>query len=191
MQTFIDLFLHLDTLMPQVAAQYGPWIYALLFVIIFAETGLVVTPILPGDSLLFAAGALAATIDPLTNQHVLRVELVLGLLLVAAILGDAVNYSVGHYIGPKVFAAGDDTGLAAQAPEPESPGAGARVLREVRRQGGGARALGADRPHVRAVRRRGRLDDLPHLRVLQRRRRRDLGRRVRRGRLRLRQRAVS
>ena len=111
MQTFIDLFLHLDTLMPQVAAQYGPWIYALLFVIIFAETGLVVTPILPGDSLLFAAGALAATIDPLTNQHVLRVELVLGLLLVAAILGDAVNYSVGHYIGPKVFAAGDDTGL--------------------------------------------------------------------------------
>jgi membrane-associated protein len=111
MQTFIDLFLHLDTLMPQVAAQYGPWIYALLFVIIFAETGLVVTPILPGDSLLFAAGALAATIDPATGQHILRVELVLVLLLVAAILGDAVNYSVGHYIGPKVFAAQDDAGL--------------------------------------------------------------------------------
>ena len=101
MQTFIDLFLHLDTLLPQLAASYGPWIYALLFLIIFAETGLVVTPILPGDSLLFAAGALAATIDPATGAHILRVELVLGLLLIAAILGDAVNYSVGHYIGPQ------------------------------------------------------------------------------------------
>jgi membrane-associated protein len=110
MQTFIDLFLHLDTLMPQVAAQYGPWIYGLLFLIIFAETGLVVTPILPGDSLLFAAGALAASIDPLTGAHILRVELVIGLLLVAAILGDAVNYSVGHYIGPRVFSAGDNAG---------------------------------------------------------------------------------
>jgi membrane-associated protein len=110
MQPFIDLFLHLDTLLPQVAAQYGPWIYGLLFLIIFAETGLVVTPILPGDSLLFAAGALAATIDPLTGAHVLRVELVLVLLLVAAILGDAVNYSVGHYIGPRVFSATDDAG---------------------------------------------------------------------------------
>jgi membrane-associated protein len=111
MQPFIDLFLHLDTLLPQVAAQYGPWLYGLLFLIIFAETGLVVTPILPGDSLLFAAGALAATIDPLTGAHVLRVELVLGLLLIAAILGDAVNYSVGHYIGPRVFSATDDAGL--------------------------------------------------------------------------------
>jgi membrane-associated protein len=111
MQTFIDLFLHLDTLLPHFAVQYGPWIYGLLFLIIFAETGLVVTPILPGDSLLFAAGALAASIDPLTGQHILRVELVIGLLLIAAILGDAVNYSVGHYIGPKVFAASDDAGF--------------------------------------------------------------------------------
>jgi membrane-associated protein len=110
MQTFIDLFLHLDTLLPTVAAQYGPWIYGLLFLIIFAETGLVVTPILPGDSLLFAAGALAATIDPETGRHVLRVELVIALLLIAAILGDAVNYSVGHYIGPRVFSATDDAG---------------------------------------------------------------------------------
>jgi membrane-associated protein len=111
MQTFIDLFLHLDTLLPQFAGQFGPWIYGLLFLIIFAETGLVVTPILPGDSLLFAAGALAASIDPATGQHILRVELVLVLLLIAAILGDAVNYSVGHYIGPKVFSASDDAGL--------------------------------------------------------------------------------
>ncbi|MEA3214379.1 MAG: rane-associated protein, partial [Acidimicrobiia bacterium] len=111
MQTFIDLFLHLDTLLPTVAAQYGPWLYGLLFLIIFAETGLVVTPILPGDSLLFAAGALAATIDPVTQQHVLRVELVFVLLVMAAILGDAVNYSVGHYIGPKVFSSNDNAGL--------------------------------------------------------------------------------
>ncbi len=110
MQTFIDLFLHLDTLLPQVAGQYGPWIYGLLFLIIFAETGLVVTPILPGDSLLFAAGALAATINPETGGPVLRVDVVIGLLLVAAILGDAVNYSVGHYIGPRVFSATDDAG---------------------------------------------------------------------------------
>jgi membrane-associated protein len=110
MESFIDLFLHLDTLLPKVASQYGPWIYALLFLIIFAETGLVVTPILPGDSLLFAAGALAASIDPTTGQHILRVELIIALLLVAAILGDAVNYAVGHYIGPKVFTATDSSG---------------------------------------------------------------------------------
>jgi membrane-associated protein len=92
------------------AIQYGAWIYALLFVTIFAETGLVVTPILPGDSLLFAAGALAASIDPATGQHILRVELILVLLLTAAILGDAVNYSAGHYVGPRVFTATDSTG---------------------------------------------------------------------------------
>jgi len=111
MQPLIDLFLHLDTLLPQVAAQYGTWLYVLLFLVIFAETGLVVTPFLPGDSLLFAAGALAATIDPETGQHVLRVEVVAALLLAAAVLGDAVNYAVGHYVGPKVFSSTDDAGL--------------------------------------------------------------------------------
>jgi membrane-associated protein len=111
MQTFIDLFLHLDTLLPQLAGQYGPWLYGLLFLVIFAETGLVVTPILPGDSLLFAAGALAASINPDTGTHILRVELVVGLLILAAVLGDAVNYAVGHYIGPRVFSGTDNTGL--------------------------------------------------------------------------------
>jgi membrane-associated protein len=111
METFVDLFLHLDQHLRDVALQYGPWIYGLLFLIVFAETGLVVTPILPGDSLLFAAGALAASIEPTTGQHLLRVELVTGLLLAAAILGDAVNYAVGHYVGPRVFTATDDTGL--------------------------------------------------------------------------------
>ena len=110
METFVDLFLHLDQHLRDVAIAYGPWIYGLLFVIIFAETGLVVTPILPGDSLLFAAGALAATPGP-SGAPILRVELVTGLLLVAAILGDAVNYAVGHYIGPRVFTATDESGL--------------------------------------------------------------------------------
>ena len=110
MATLIDFILHIDAHLLELAGEYGVWLYAILFLIVFAETGLVVTPILPGDSLLFAAGALAATIDPDTGQHVLRVELVIGLLLIAAILGDAVNYSVGHYIGPKVFSASDDAG---------------------------------------------------------------------------------
>jgi membrane-associated protein len=111
MATLIDFILHIDAHLLELAAQYGVWLYAILFVIVFAETGLVVTPILPGDSLLFAAGALAATVNPDTGQHVLRVELVIVLLLVAAILGDAVNYSIGHYIGPKVFSATDTSGV--------------------------------------------------------------------------------
>lgn len=98
MDTLIDLFLHLDTHLADVVATYGAWIYGLLFLIVFAETGLVVTPILPGDSLLFAAGALGAT-------GVLNPMLVAVLLVAAAVLGDAVNYAVGRYIGPRVFAA--------------------------------------------------------------------------------------
>jgi membrane-associated protein len=79
-----------------VILDYGEWTYVILFAIIFCETGLVVTPILPGDSLLFAAGAFAAT-------GALDLTLVLVLLSVAAILGDAVNYSIGHYLGPKAL----------------------------------------------------------------------------------------
>jgi membrane-associated protein len=104
MAELIDLFLHLDVHLAELVASYGPWIYAILFAIVFAETGLVVTPFLPGDSLLFACGALAAT-------GVLDPWLAAGLLLTAAILGDAVNYSVGHYVGPKVFTASDDAGF--------------------------------------------------------------------------------
>ena len=104
MAELIDLFIHLDAHLAELVASYGVWVYAILFAIIFAETGLVVTPILPGDSLLFACGALAAT-------GVLDPWLVAGLLVVAAILGDAVNYSVGHYVGPKVFSAEDQSGF--------------------------------------------------------------------------------
>ena len=104
MAELIDLFLHLDAHLAELVASYGVWVYAILFAIIFAETGLVVTPILPGDSLLFACGALAAT-------GVLDPWLVAGLLVTAAILGDAVNYSVGHYVGPKIFSAEDHAGF--------------------------------------------------------------------------------
>ena len=98
MQALIDIFLHLDVHLAEFVAQYGVWVYALLFAIFFEETGLVVTPFLPGDSLLFAAGALAA-------HGELDVWLLFLLLAFAAILGNTVNYSIGHFIGPRVFRA--------------------------------------------------------------------------------------
>ena len=95
---FVDKFLHLDRELNILAETMGMWLYLLLFLIVFCETGLVVTPILPGDSLLFAVGALAAT-----QGSVLRVEVLLALLVVAAVAGDALNYVLGYYIGPRVF----------------------------------------------------------------------------------------
>lgn len=100
----VDLFLHLDEHLAWVVAQYGVWVYALLFAIIFAETGLVVTPILPGDSLLFACGALCAT-------GALDIWIIAPLLFAAAVIGDAVNYSAGRYFGPKIFHAHDERGF--------------------------------------------------------------------------------
>jgi membrane-associated protein len=94
--TFIYSLLALDDSVATLAAQYGPWIYGILFLVIFAETGLVVFPFLPGDSILFIAGTVVATAE--LNIHVLVIA-----LAVAAILGDSVNYSVGHYIGPRVY----------------------------------------------------------------------------------------
>ena len=92
----IDFILHVDRHLTEFVAANGTWVYALLFLIIFVETGFVVMPLLPGDSLLFAAGAIAATgaMDP---------AVLCLLLFVAAALGDTVNYHIGHYIGPKVF----------------------------------------------------------------------------------------
>ncbi len=103
MQPLIDLFLHLDKHLAEFVVTYGAWVYGLLFAIVFAETGFVVTPFLPGDSLLFAAGALSATGG-------LDVRVVVALLIVAAVGGDAVNYSIGRFIGPRVFRAEDTTG---------------------------------------------------------------------------------
>ncbi len=94
--TLFYSLLALDETIAKIAMQYGPWLYGLLFVIIFAETGLVVFPFLPGDSILFLSGAVVAAAG--LNIHVL-----VAVLAVAAILGDSVNYAIGRYIGPKVF----------------------------------------------------------------------------------------
>lgn len=104
MRPFVDLFLHLDKHLADVATTYGPWIYGLLFLIVFAETGLVVTPFLPGDSLLFACGALAAT-------GILNGPALVAALAAAAILGNVVNYQVGRIAGPRIFAAEDRAGF--------------------------------------------------------------------------------
>jgi membrane-associated protein len=106
MDFLIDFFLHLDAHLQTFVDQYGNWVYALLFLIVFCETGLVITPFLPGDSLLFAAGAIAAA-----SGGRLNVWVVFGLLATAAVLGDAVNYSVGHFVGPRIFTAEDRTSL--------------------------------------------------------------------------------
>lgn len=99
-RTFLDFFLHLDTYLNEgLIANYGGWIYLILFIIIFCETGLVVTPFLPGDSLLFAAGALAA----IDTSGTLNPILLIVLLSLAAIAGDTVNYSIGRFIGLKIF----------------------------------------------------------------------------------------
>ncbi|HEV8714827.1 MAG TPA: DedA family protein [Candidatus Binatia bacterium] len=100
LKELIEFFLHLDAHLHAAIQAYGVWTYLLLFLIIFCETGLVVTPILPGDSLLFAAGALAA-------GGSLNIAWLVLLLSVAAVLGDAANYAIGHFMGPKVFAQED------------------------------------------------------------------------------------
>ncbi|HVW19781.1 MAG TPA: DedA family protein [Opitutaceae bacterium] len=100
MKELLDYVLHVDVHLAGFIAHYGVWTYGLLFLIIFAETGFVVTPFLPGDSLLFAAGALCA-------GTVLNVHLLAALLCVAAVGGNLVNYAVGAYLGPKVFSRED------------------------------------------------------------------------------------
>ena len=92
----VDFILHVDKHLGAFVAHYGPWVYALLFIIVFVETGVVVMPFLPGDSLLFVVGALA-------GAGLLSLPVACGVLLAAAILGDQCNYSLGRYFGPKVF----------------------------------------------------------------------------------------
>ena len=101
----IDFLLHADKKLLEIVATYGSWVYAVLFAIVFAETGFVVTPFLPGDSLLFATGALCAT-------GALSTPAALGLLALAAFTGNAVNYTIGRIVGPRVFAATDQSGIS-------------------------------------------------------------------------------
>ena len=96
--TLADFIIHIDKHLQVLASEYGLWLYGILFVIIFCETGLVVTPFLPGDSLLFAAGSLASVPGSTLDEHLLFL-----VFFVAAVLGDSVNYSIGHKLGPKVF----------------------------------------------------------------------------------------
>jgi membrane-associated protein len=96
MQGFIDLIVHLDRHLLEMVGRYGIWVYAILFLIVFCETGLVVTPFLPGDSLLFVAGTVAAT-------GAMDVHALVLLLILAAVLGNSVNYAVGRWVGPRVF----------------------------------------------------------------------------------------
>ena len=93
---FVDVILHLDVHLRELAQTYGAWVYAFLFLIIFLETGVVVTPFLPGDSLLFVAGTIAAAGE-------LNVHFLVFILAVAAIAGDSLNYAIGRYLGPRVF----------------------------------------------------------------------------------------
>ena len=96
LKNMFDLFLHLNEYLAQIITQYGAWTYGILFVVIFVETGLVIMPFLPGDSLLFAAGTFAALGS-------LNIWFLLGLLMFAAVLGDTVNYSIGHYLGERAY----------------------------------------------------------------------------------------
>ena len=104
MSQLIDFILHIDQHLSEFVAAYGEWVYGMLFAVVFAETGLVVTPFLPGDSLLFAAGALAGAglLDPIRTAVV---------IFVAAVAGDAVNYAIGRRVGPRVFHATDSRSL--------------------------------------------------------------------------------
>ena len=99
---FVDIVLHVDKYLAALLAQYGTWIYAILFAIVFCETGLVVTPFLPGDSLLFVAGALAAS-----SGGSFDIGMVIGVLLAAAVLGDNTNYWVGRWAGQRILAWGE------------------------------------------------------------------------------------
>jgi membrane-associated protein len=102
--TLVDFLLHADRKLLELVAAYGTWVYGILFAIVFAETGFVVTPFLPGDSLLFATGALCAT-------GALQAPVAAAVLFAAAFTGNAVNYTVGRIIGPRVFSAHDRRGL--------------------------------------------------------------------------------
>lgn len=99
-KVLVDLFLHLDKNLGMIIQSYGMWTYAILFALVFLETGLVITPFLPGDSLLFAAGAFAAS----GSFNIVLLFILIG---IAAILGDTVNYQIGHWVGPKAFRQND------------------------------------------------------------------------------------
>jgi hypothetical protein len=155
--TLIDIFLHLDRhLSSRCPRTTGPWVYALLFLIIFVETGLVVMPILPGDSLLFAAGTIA-------GLGGMSLPVLLVLLIVAAVLGDALNYSVGRWLGPRVFQWENSRWFNKAAFERTH-----NFYEKSRSDHHRGRALPAVRAHLRALRGRHRAHDVSAIRTVQR-----------------------
>jgi membrane-associated protein len=139
MSSAVDFVLHLDTHLVELVRNYGPWVYGLLFGIVFAETGFVVTPCLPGDSLLFATGAICAT-------GALSAPGAMLLLIAAAFTGNAVNYTIGRLVGPRVFHATDHRGLSHRLLNREHL---ARAHAFFERYGGKAVVLGRFVPIVR------------------------------------------
>ena len=137
----IDFILHFDDHLREFVQSHGPWVYGLLFAIVFAETGCVVTPFLPGDSLLFAAGALSASAPESLNPWMTA-----GLLFTAAVLGDAVNYSIGRRIGPRIFHSTDNRSLLQRLLNRDHL---ARAHEFFERHGGKAVVLGRFVPIVR------------------------------------------
>ena len=152
---FIDIVLHLDKHLALLVAQYGIWIYAILFAIIFCETGLVVTPFLPGDSLLFVAGALAATAAAAWISGIL-----IAVLLSAAVLGDNINYWIGRWFGLQGAALGRRLAALLQSRRLRQ---GPCLLRALGRHDHDVGPLHAVRAHLRALRRRRRAHDLSAL----------------------------
>ena len=146
---------HLDEQLGLLLQQYGVWIYLILFLIVFCETGLVVAPFLPGDSLLFASGALWASAD-------MRVEVLALTLVGAALSGDNCNYWIGRLFGSRIASSRHPRAL-----NPEGPGADARLLRPPWRKDDCTCAIHSDRAHLRALRRRGRTHDLRPLSRIQ------------------------
>ena len=148
---YIDFLIHFDRHLGGILQQYGTYTYAILFLIIFCETGLVVTPFLPGDSLLFVVGTFAAREDLDRNT-------LLMLLPLAAIIGDNVNYWVGHFFGPRMAEKEEESLDPAGVPGPDPA-----FLREVRRQDGLSGQVPADHPDLCPLRGGHRKHDLPPL----------------------------
>ncbi len=162
-QVLLDFILHVDVHLQTFVQTYGAWVYALLFLIIFVETGVVVMPFLPGDSLLFVVGTLCGV-------GLMNLPLSIALLCAAAVLGNQTNYHIGRFFGPRVFQWEQSRFFNKRAFEQAHA-----FYETLRRRDAGARAIHAVHSHLCAVRGRGGIDDAAPIHVLRRQRRHPLG----------------